>query len=121
MKFPATATLRLWDLTLAKAKGDPIKAHNGRVATVNIGRIGGRPVAVSGGDDGTVKLWDIGSRQPVGVLRRRHDGAVNTAVIGDCFGDPVVVSAGSDGMIHCSDLAEGRASSARVLGLKTLV
>jgi len=50
-----------WTLTWAHSLGQPhqqLTGHQGWVLAVAVGRLGGRDVVVSAGNDGTVRLWD---------------------------------------------------------------
>ncbi|WP_370093984.1 hypothetical protein [Streptacidiphilus sp. MAP12-20] len=42
--------------------------HQGEVTVLRAARLGGRPVAVSGGVDGTVRTWDLEERRPLDVI-----------------------------------------------------
>jgi hypothetical protein len=67
----------------------------------------GRPVVISGGDDGTVRVWDLATGTPVGDPFTRHDGPVNAVVsqtgqdlIAD--GCPVYVGVGARNVVTVS-------------------
>ncbi|MET7330969.1 serine/threonine-protein kinase [Nonomuraea sp. NPDC005650] len=57
-------TVRVWDLATGRPIGEPFKDHRGLIEAVAIGRLDGRPVAVSGGNDGEVRVWSLGSPYP---------------------------------------------------------
>ena len=68
---------------------------------------GGRPVGVTGSDDGTVRVWDLATGAPAGELAG-HTGAVAavacTVLPG---GQPVAVTGSDDGTVRVWDLATG--------------
>jgi len=52
--------LHRWWLSTLESLGDPLDGHDGDARTVSCGRFGdGRPIAVTGGFDGTVRVWDL--------------------------------------------------------------
>jgi WD40 repeat protein len=48
-------TVRVWDLATGAAIGNPITGHGEYVLAVAVTELAGRPVIVSGGDDGAVR------------------------------------------------------------------
>jgi WD40 repeat protein len=46
-------TVRVWDLASGAPRGEPLRGHDGRVYSVVLGTLDGRPVVVSGGGDRT--------------------------------------------------------------------
>ena len=59
-----------------------------------VGERHGRPVIVSGGDDGTVRVWDLESGEPALGPLTGHDGGVTAVAVGERHGRPVIVSGG---------------------------
>jgi WD40 repeat protein len=45
------AAVRVWDLDAGELLYEPLEGHDGNVLAVVVGELGGRPIAVSGGDD----------------------------------------------------------------------
>ena len=81
--------------------------HDGPVDAVAVGERQGRPVAVSGGGDGTVRVWDLESGAPALGPLTGHDGAVRAVAVGERQGRPVAVSGGGDGTVRVWDLESG--------------
>ncbi|MFJ9886526.1 hypothetical protein ACIQRW_11775 [Streptomyces sp. NPDC091287] len=50
---------RIWDLTRRRPEPVPLLGHTGWVTATAFTVRGGRPVAVTGGQDASVKLWDV--------------------------------------------------------------
>ena len=83
-------------------------AHTGPVEAVAAAELEGRPVVVSGGDDGTVRVWDLATGLPVSrTSLTGHTGPVAAVVVAELEGRPVVVSGGDDGTVRVWDLATG--------------
>ena len=84
-----------------------ITGHGGWVQAVAVAELDGRPVAVSGSDDGTVRVWDLATGTPVGSPFTGHDGPVNAVAVAELDGRPVVVSGSDDETVRVWDLATG--------------
>jgi WD40 repeat protein len=83
-------------------------AHHDSVWAVAYAELDGRPVAVTGGDDGAVRVWDLTSRQPKGEPMRDHQSWVRGVACAVLDDRAVVVSTGRDGLIRMWDLATQR-------------
>ena len=69
---------------------------------------GGRPVAVTTGDDSTVRVWDLATGTPAGEPLTGHTdtvAAVATLLLPD--GRPVAVTGSNDGTVRVWDLTSG--------------
>jgi WD domain, G-beta repeat len=98
--------------------------HDGAVYSVACTTLDGRPVAVTGGDDGTVRVWDLTTSQPYGGPLTSHDSEVLAAAFAfdlEVFtvacatldSGPAVVTGGASGVIRVWDLATGQPAANR--------
>ncbi|TWV53854.1 WD40 repeat domain-containing protein [Streptomyces misionensis] len=92
--------------------------HADGVSAVAAGTVtvDGRPVVVTGGDDGTVRLWDLATGEPVGEPLADHTGPVLAVATADLDGRPVAVSAGTDKAVRVWDLGTRRLLHAPLTG-----
>jgi len=72
-----------------------------------VGKLGGRPIAVSASDDFTVRVWDLAAGGPLGRPLEGHDSIVNAVAVGELDGRPIAVSGGCDKLVWVWDLAAG--------------
>jgi len=84
-----------------------IAGHGGPVYAVAMAELEGRPVVVSGSDDGSVRVWDLATDDPVGSPFTGHEGPVYAVAVTELEGRPVVVSGGDDDSVQVWDLATG--------------
>ncbi|WP_106396476.1 WD40 repeat domain-containing serine/threonine protein kinase [Actinocorallia populi] len=73
--------------------------HGDEVTAVAFGKVGGRPVALSGGAGGELRVWDLDGMRSLGRLESHRLGpslpcAVGTVAIGEVRGRPVALAAG---------------------------
>ncbi|MFH8520467.1 caspase family protein [Streptomyces gelaticus] len=78
--------------------------HNGPMHTVACIKLGVRPIAVTGGEDGTVRIWDLTSGQPVGTPLTGHTDWVQAVACTELDGRPTAVTGGDDGTVRIWDL-----------------
>ena len=84
-------------------------AVRGWVLAVAVADVDGRPVIVTGGDDGTVRRWDATTGQAIGDPLTGHTDWVRAVAVGDVDGRPVIVTGGSDGTVRRWDATTGQA------------
>ncbi|MFF2147797.1 WD40 repeat domain-containing protein [Kitasatospora sp. NPDC058190] len=87
-----------------------VAGHPGAVSALAVApvAVGGRAVAVSGGNEGTVRLWDLATGEPVGEPMAGHTGPVHAVAAAELDGRAVAVSAGTDGTVRVWDLTTRR-------------
>ena len=79
-----------------------------RWTAVAVGELDGRPVVVTGSDDGTVRVWDLATGDPVGDPFTGHTGCGRARwPSASCDGRPVVVTGSDDATVRVWDLATG--------------
>ncbi|MGW2426351.1 WD40 repeat domain-containing protein [Streptomyces sp. NPDC001709] len=77
------------------------------VTAVATADLEGRPVAVTGHDDGSVRLWDLHSQAPLGPPLTGHDGTVETMTTAELDGRPVAITGSRDETARIWDLRSG--------------
>ncbi|MFI1379940.1 PQQ-binding-like beta-propeller repeat protein [Embleya sp. NPDC020886] len=82
--------------------------HQGPVWAVACTSLDGRPIAVTGSDDGTVRIWDLTDGHPLGKPLTGHQGSVRAVACTSLDGRPVAISGGNDGTVRIWDLTDGR-------------
>jgi WD40 repeat protein len=98
--------------------------HDGEVAAVASVRVDGRPIAISGGDDGILMLWDLVAGEAAGSMSHVHDADQINGVTGLATGEldsgeAIVVSGGSDGTLRAWNLVSRRPLGAPLAGLES--
>ena len=85
----------------------PVHRPRRTVHAVAVAELDGRPVVISGGDDGTVRVWDLATGTPVSDPFTGHDGSVRAVAVAELDGRPVVISGSDDRTVRVWDLATG--------------
>ncbi|MEU6976801.1 caspase family protein [Streptomyces sp. NPDC046371] len=81
-----------------------LTGHTRTVSCVAVGALDGRPIAVTGGVDGTARLWDLTAQQQIG--RSMPVGiAVSAIAIGDLGDYTVALTGAEDGTVKVWDLS----------------
>jgi WD40 repeat protein len=108
-----TAALRLsgstWAVERASWQGSVhmvLGSHQGEVLSVAVGRLSGRDVVVSGGEDGTVRVWEPGSEAEPQVLSGLQS-EVSSVAVGRLSGRDAVVSGSEDGTVRVWEPGSG--------------
>lgn len=82
----------------------PLTGHDGSVASVAVGQVDARPIAISGGVAGTVRIWDLRALAPLGEPLVGHEWNISALAIGAIDGRPVAVSGSQDCTVRVWDL-----------------
>jgi WD40 repeat protein len=98
-------TVRVWDAETDRPLGPAFTAH---IASVAVGMLDGRSVAVTGGYDKTVRVWDVAEGRPLGQPLTGHTGWVRTVAVASLKERLVAVTGGDDGTVRVWDVADGR-------------
>lgn len=84
-----------------------LTGHTRTVSCVAVGALDGRPIAVTGGVDGTARLWDLTAQQQIGPSM--HVGiAVSAIAIGELGDYTVALTGAEDGTVKVWDLSAGQ-------------
>jgi WD40 repeat protein len=83
------------------------EAHQGKVNAVTVGKLAGRPIAISDGNDRTVRMWDLEAGGPLGGPLVGHRRKVLAVAVGELRGRPIAVSASDDFTVRVWDLTAG--------------
>jgi WD40 repeat protein len=99
-----------------------LTGHEQGVRAVAFGEVDGRPVIVSGSEDGSVRVWDARSGQPHREPHAGHTWAVSAVAQGKIEGRPVIVSSsgnlflGKDNTVRVWDAQSGQPRGEWVTG-----
>ncbi|MFJ2030225.1 protein kinase [Streptosporangium sp. NPDC087985] len=93
---------------VGSALGKPLTGHTATVTSVAVGQLGGKPIAVSGGDDSTVRVWDLAAGKQLGQPLTGHGNAVTSVAVSRSDGRSIAVSGSYDGTVRVWDLAAGK-------------
>lgn len=123
-----SAEVWVWDLVSTKPITKPMTGHltwsweaTGKpglgtklyITAVTCAYLDGRPIAVTGGEDGTVRRWDlttgqqIGSPKITGPLSDHKTEAIDSVACAELDGRAIVVSGSRDHTVRVWDLANG--------------
>ena len=79
----------------------------GVVFAVDSTIVGGRLVAVTGGDDRAVRMWDLTTGTAIPTPVMKHDGSVRAVACATLNGRPVAITGSSDLTVRMWDLTTG--------------
>ena len=82
--------LHRWRLADGAPLGEPLTGHYRDARTISCGRWGGRPIAVTGGYDGTVRVWDLDAG------RQLHRIPIEEPVYAVALADDLSILVGTD-------------------------
>ncbi|QKG23330.1 hypothetical protein [Actinomadura verrucosospora] len=71
---------------------EPLTVPGGEISCLAAAEANGRPIAVTGAEDGTVHVWDLAERRVVGPPLREHPHEVNGVAVSELESRPVVIS-----------------------------
>ncbi|WP_165960959.1 caspase family protein [Actinocrispum wychmicini] len=82
--------------------------HEKPIRSLATGDMDGRPIVLSGGEDGTVRIWDLITQRPIGEPLRPGSRSITALAVGEMGEFTVAVVGGSDGRLRMWDLSSGR-------------
>ncbi|MGN9846116.1 caspase family protein [Nonomuraea sp. H19] len=109
--FNATAEPHAWKpvmatgTNLSRPARNTMTGHTGSVNTVACTTLGGRPIAVTGSDDGTVRIWDLTTGNQIDQPLTGHNGSVWALACTTLDGRPVAITGSHDTTVRIWDLA----------------
>ncbi|MFF4402464.1 trypsin-like peptidase domain-containing protein [Streptomyces sp. NPDC001480] len=68
-----------------------LAGHTSFIGAVAVGRLGGRDIIASGGDDG-VRVWDAATIQPIGHPITGHMGWIRAVAVGQLGGRDIIIA-----------------------------
>jgi WD40 repeat protein len=80
--------------------GDEEDEDENAITCMDVGVADGRPIAVTGAENGLVCVWDLQERRLLHGPFTEHDGEVTAVRVTDLDGRVVAITAGNDGYIH---------------------
>ena len=107
--------------TVSTALRNTLTGHTGIVNAVACTTIDGRPVAVTGSNDGSVRVWDLVSGQPLGEPMIGHTGIVTAVACTAVDGRPVAVTGSNRGSVRVWDLVSGQSLGEPMTGHNSAV
>ncbi|GAA4634562.1 hypothetical protein GCM10023196_076540 [Actinoallomurus vinaceus] len=96
--------LLVWDLPQGELIADLKGAYDG-VMTAAV--VGGRPVAVTGGEDTSLQTWDVLRGEPLGLPLTGVEPNATAVAITELNGRTAVLAGGGDHTVRVWDLASG--------------
>lgn len=112
LSCPWTASWAWWS---ASGVHRLLTGHDRIVSCVATGSLDGRPIAVTGGVEGTARIWDLTSQQQIGrPLAVRI--AVSSVAICDQGDYTMALTGAEDGSVRIWDLSAGQEHGAPLLG-----
>jgi WD40 repeat protein len=108
---PMTVTATgIGDLTTDVHTGDLMTGYKDWVSRLALGQLDGKPIAVTGDEDGTVRVWDLTTRQQIGDPMTGHEGRVSALALGQLDGKPIAVTGNRSGTVQIWDLTTRRST-----------
>jgi WD40 repeat protein len=104
----ALGRVHRWRLADGTPLGDPLPGHYRDARTISCGRWDGRPIAVTGGFDGTVRVWDLDAG------RQLHRIPLEEPVHAVALADDLSILVGTDARIGVLRLENRRLDNQRL-------
>jgi WD40 repeat protein len=107
-----------WDVLRDEPATAEMVGHTGFVHAATVGRLGGRVVAVTGGNDRSARIWDLTTGTPVTPPLLGHQSPVDAVALGDVDGRPVAVTGDQSGLgtVRLWDASSGEQLGEPVIG-----
>jgi hypothetical protein len=115
---PGDRTLRIWDAAAGSELRKPIPMavpDIDYISSIAVAEVAGRPVALTGRDDGVLPMWDLIAGSPMRRLIGHTEGIASLAV-GEWAGRPIAVSGSWDNTIRVWDLTTARQVGKPLIG-----
>lgn len=101
----AGSFLHAWDLTTGAPVGIPVSFTGSLPRSLAAGRHAGRPILVSGHDNGAIRVWDLADGTAARAPFTSDCGNIYTLAVGMLDDLPVIVSGAENSTIRVWDLA----------------
>ncbi|MFI7121837.1 caspase family protein [Amycolatopsis sp. NPDC049868] len=82
--------------------------HERGIRALTAGELDGRPVVLTGGDDGTARIWDLITQRSLGEPLPHGSISVTALAVGELGEYSVALTGGDDGRLRIWDISSGR-------------
>ncbi|MBP2330008.1 WD40 repeat protein [Kibdelosporangium banguiense] len=82
--------------------------HTKAIRGLATGDMDGRPIVLTGGDDGTARIWDLITQRPIGEPIRHGSRSITALAVGEMGDYTIAVTGGDDSKLRLWDLSSGR-------------
>lgn len=82
--------------------------HEKPITSLATGDMDGRPIVLTGSDDGTARIWDLITQRPIGEPLRLGSRSITALAVGELGDYTIALIGGSDGRLRMWDLSAGR-------------
>jgi WD40 repeat protein len=84
--------------------GEPLSVPGERISCLDSGTVDGRPIAVTGAEDGAICVWDLSRRELLGEPLRDYSREVYGVRIAELNGRPVITCAAHNDAVRVWEL-----------------